>query len=124
MIYQMTTVGFDNMLILVIFGVIILIVGIYTLYTVRSMKKTKTPPGWLLSATDKENLKKPEEFCVEIRNCTLFLGIGCVAYGVFSVAEYLFLGIYMAKIIGVFAIIAVIAVFYVIFSRKKNKFIY
>ncbi len=108
---------FDNTVILLVFGVIVLILGIYTLYNVKQMREKRTPPPWLVSESDIARIKNPADFCEAIRTGTSVLGVTCILYGAYTVFEFLFIRLYLAKVLGV-AVLLVIVVWYLVRLRK------
>ncbi len=112
----------NNAIILAVFGVIVLILGAYTLYTVRQMRQTEEPPSWLLSNEDISRIKRPADFCRAIRPGTICLGVTCVVYGIYALFEYIFINLYPAKVIGVVALLVIVLWYFISLRRKKENY--
>ncbi len=109
----LATVSTGNSVILLVFAVVVLILGIYTLYTTKEMKTTKMPPTWIVPETEIAKIHDHAGFCEAIRPRTVGLGVICIVYGIYEIFESLFVGIYMAKVLGAVGLFAgVIWVFY------------
>ncbi len=111
-----------NSVILFVFAIIILILGIYVLYTARVMMKTMTPPSFLIPEQEIARIKEPEGYCKEARSRVIGIGIVCIAYGIFEALETFFIGIYIVKVIGAVGLFALIIVFFVGLSRIRTKY--
>ncbi len=122
MIRVITASGLNNAIILAVFGVIVMILGIYTLYTVSRMKKTEEPPNWLFSDSDIARIKQPAVFCRAIRPRTIALGLVCVFFGVYALIEYIFINMYLTKVIGVVAFLVFVIWFFVSLRSVKEKY--
>ncbi len=111
-----------NFIILFVFAVIVLVLGIYVLYTANVMMKTLTPPAFLIPEQEIARIKQPEEYCKEARSRVIGIGIVCIAYGIFEMLETFFIGIYIVKVIGAVGLFALIIVLFYGLSRIRTKY--
>ncbi len=121
--YVMLTFGnMNNSIILFVFAIIVLILGIYVMYMVHDMKKTQSPPAFVIPEQERAKIKKPEEFCKEIRPSLIGIGVVCIIYGIYEMFEFLFIGLYMAKVVGAVGLLVLIIVFFSSLSKSRTKF--
>ncbi len=117
-----TTLRFDNTIILFVFAIIVLILGIYVLYTAREMKKTQVPPTFLIPEKEAARIKRKAEYCAAIRSSVIGIGLTCILYGAFEMFEYLFLNIYFAKMAAAAALFVVIIWLFARLSRIRGDY--
>ncbi len=102
---------------LAIFDVVIMVVGIYSIYTAVQMKKTGTPPEWLVTKKDLKKMKKPEGFCEKMGPKTIIFGIVCIVYCAYGLVAVFIIGNYWARVGGV-VIFLVFVVWYFMGLQK------
>ncbi len=115
----LTTLSTGNNVILFVFAIVVFVLGVYTLYTTKEMRETKMPPTWLVPETEIAKIHDHAGFCEAIRPRTVGLGVICILYGVYEAFESLFLGIYMAKVVG--AVCLLVGVIWVFYGMRKVR---
>ncbi len=107
----------NGTIILAIFDVIIMAIGIYSIYIANQMRKTGTPPEWLVTKQDLKKMKRPKEFCAEMGPKTVIFGVLCILYGIYGLIAIFVIGNYWARVIGV-VIFLLFLVWYVLQLQK------
>ncbi len=112
----------SNTIILFVFAILVLILGIYVLYTARVMMKTMTPPSFLIPEQEIARIKEPEGYCKEARSKIIGVGITCILYGSYEIIEFFYIRVYMAKVIGAVILFFFLIWFFVGLSRVRTKY--
>ncbi len=120
--FLLTEFSLDDLGIMTIFDFIILIYGAYSVYTAQQMKKTGTPPQWLVSQQDMHRIRKPEEFCEKMRPKTFIFGLVCMLYGLYGLAETFFIQNDFAEAAGVTVFVVVMVWFVISLQNTKGKY--
>ncbi len=122
MILTLTEYTQNNTIILFVFALIILVLGIYVLYTVREMKNTQTPPAFIIPEQERAKIKEPEAYCSEARSRMIGVGVICILYGIYETIEFLFIRSYAAKVIGAVGLIVLVIILFSGLSRIRTKY--
>ncbi len=117
--FFLSMISTGNSVILFVFGIVVLVLGIYTLYTTKEMRTTKMPPTWIVPETEIAKIHDHAGFCEAIRPRTVGLGVICILYGIYEVFESLFVGIYLAKVLG--AVGLLVGVIWVFYGMRKIR---
>lgn len=122
MTFLLTTFSLDDMGIMTIFDFIILIYGAYSVYTAQQMKKTGTPPAWLVPQQDIQRIRKPQEFCEVMRPKTFVFGLVCILYGIYGLIESFYIKTDFAEAAGVTVFVVFMLWFIISLQNTKGKY--
>ncbi len=112
----------SNSIILFVFAIVVLILGIYVLYTARVMMKTMNPPSFLIPEQEIARIKQPEGYCNEAYPKIIGVGVVCIIYGCYEVFESLFIRLYLAKVFGAVGLFVFLIWFFVGLSKIRTKY--
>ncbi|MCD8156049.1 MAG: hypothetical protein LUD53_01075 [Clostridiales bacterium] len=122
MIFLLTEFSLDDLGIMTIFDFIILIYGAYSVYTAQQMKKTGTPPSWLVPQQDLHRIHKPQEFCELMRPKTFLFGLVCMLYGIYGLVESFYIKNDFAEAAGVTVFVVFMVWFIISLQNAKGKY--
>ncbi|MCD8217059.1 MAG: hypothetical protein LUD01_03270 [Clostridiales bacterium] len=122
MIFLLTEFSLDDLGIMTIFDFIILIYGAYSVYTAQQMKKTGTPPAWLVPQQDLHRIHKPQEFCDLMRPKTFLFGLVCILYGIYGLVESFYIKNDFAEAAGVTVFVVFMVWFIISLQNAKGKY--
>lgn len=123
MTYLLTTFQYEDIGFMTIFDFIILIYGAYSVYTAQKMKKTGTPPAWLVPQQDIKRVRKPHEFCEVMRPKTFIFGLVCMLYGIYGLIESFYIKTDFAEAAGVTVFVVFMVWFIISLQNAKGKYI-
>lgn len=121
--YLLTGFHVEDIGFMTIFDFIILIYGAYSVYASQQMKRTGTPPAWLVAQQDLKRVRKPQEFCDLMRPKTLIFGIVCVLYGIYGLIECFYIKNDFAEMAGVTVFVVFVIWFIISLQNAKRKYI-
>lgn len=105
-----------------VFDVILIVYGIYTMYSAFMMKKTGVPGKWLMGEQDTSKCRDLRGFVDEMTVKTVLFGASAVLYGVISTVNRMKLGIRALDAVCIIVFLAVCAFYVVGLNRAKKKF--
>lgn len=115
--------GIGSIDFMVIFDVLLMIYGVYSIYAAIKMKKTGKPASWLLAADEMTRIRKQQEFCDEIAPKTILFGAASILYGIYGMLMDLVAKSRIAGIVGIIVYIVVAGWFLMVLKKTKNKYI-
>lgn len=118
----LTAFSLEDIGFMTIFDFIILVYGAYSIYTAQQMKKTGTPPMWLIPQQDLHRIRKPEQFCEEMYSKTLIFGLVCVIYGLYGLFESFYIKTDFAEAAGVTVFVVFMVWFIITLQNAKRKY--
>lgn len=116
------TMDIANLDIMSIFDVILIVYGIYSVYTGNKMKTDGQPPQWLMSKQELTLFRKPRQFCEAMSSKTVIFGAICAVYGVYGLLTAKFLRSMVAEWIGIIAFLASIVWFVMELNKAKRQY--
>lgn len=116
------TMNAGSLNIMSIFDVILIVYGIYSVYTGNKMKTDGRPPQWLVSEQELTLFRKPRQFCEAMSSKTVIFGAICAAYGVYGLLTVKFQKNMAAEWIGMIAFLANIVWFVMELNKAKRLY--
>ena len=105
-----------------IIDVVVIVYGLYTLYSGISMKKTKLPAKWLVAEQEMSKCRDKEGFAMAIYGKTILFGALVLVYGMASLLNEVFWKNRIVNLAGVLFFLAVCAYYIVQLNRARKKF--
>ena len=84
-----------------IVDVILIICGIYCLFTAGKMKCEHQIPKWLFSEQELYHIRQPKEFCEVMSPKTIIFGVLCMLFGVWGLITEFLITNKLAEAIGI-----------------------
>lgn len=111
-----------NQSFMLLFYIIVILYGAYSVYSGNKMKRTQRPMQWLLNNEERKHMRRPEEFCCFMAPRTKVFGVLCMVSGAIGVFMELFRKIPHVLWIVPAAFIGCIIWFFVILKKAKKKY--
>lgn len=116
------TTNMGNLDMMSIFDVIIIVCGIYSVFTGKKMKTDGQPPQWLMSRQELELFRKPKQFCEAMSKKTAIFGALCALYGVYGLLVSAVFQSVAAEWVGIIAFLACIIWFVTELNKAKREY--
>lgn len=106
-----------------VFNVILLLYGLYSIYSGRQMKATGEPVQWLMTMDEIKKARHPAEFCEYMAPKSIIFGVVCVLYGAFAIATDMIWKTNRLEYVSLVVFAVCIGWFYVTLRKAKKKYI-
>lgn len=107
----------------VIFDLIILIYGVYSMVSTVKMKKSGEPGKWLIGEIPVNKMKDADGFINSMYVKTMVLGVVSVIYGIIGIIDDLVKNLGPVKDVLLLAFLVFFIVFCVLLQKAKKKYI-
>lgn len=105
-----------------IFDILLLIYGVYTIYTSFQMKKTGEPAKWLVNELEIGKCKDKKGFIDAVFTKTVLFGAVTALYGVVSVLNNSVLHLAILDILCLLVFLVGCVIYVVTLNRARRKF--
>lgn len=105
-----------------IFGLIVIALGLYAVYSGIMMRKTKIPGKWLMGELEMDKCDDEKGFAMAMSGKTLFFGIAVILYGIICTLNKWIWENKTIDIISVIFFVAVCVYFIVVLNSTKRKY--
>lgn len=111
-----------NFDIMSVFDIILLVYGIYTIYSAVTMKKRGVPSKWLVPEQELNKCRDVKGYVDAMHSKTLIFGVITAVYGVVSSINRLLLSIWVLDIVCMGIFLASCIVYIIILNKARSKF--
>ncbi len=108
--------------IMLVYDVLILICGLYGIYSAVQMKKTGIPSAILISKEESGNMKQAEKFCDAMYHPTILFGAVACLYSLAALLNQYFFKQFVIEILGIVCFLLVCAWFLKKMRIAKDNF--
>lgn len=105
-----------------IFDVIILLYGVYTIYTALQMRKTKEPAKWLVNEQEIDRCKDKSGFVEATYVWTIVFGAVAMLYGIVSLLNSFVLHVPVLDVICLLVFLAGCVFYIAALNRARKRF--
>ena len=105
-----------------IVDVILIICGIYCLFTAGKMKCEHQIPKWLFSEQELYHIRQPKEFCEVMSPKTIIFGVLCMLFGAWGLITEFLITNKLAEAIGIGIFLVGIAWYMAQLSKAKKTY--
>lgn len=112
----------DTQSMISLFDAIVILYGIYCIYSAKKMSETKKPPAFLVNPGELVGARDVAGFCAEIYKPLIIFGVIAIAYGIFNIAsEYIHIH-YMISLASILVFLGLCIWFVRLLRVLKNKY--
>lgn len=105
-----------------VFDVILIVYGLYTMYSTLVMKKTGIPGKWLIAEDEAARCRDMKGFIDEMFLKTILFGAVAVLYGALTILNHMKLAVPYFDTVGIIVFLVFCVLYMVALNKAKKKF--